>query len=553
MARVGRIKTWFFITFSKEPSVTTLVLGIGIIALVLLVTALASGLIERAPISFPIIFLGLGFLFGQGGLGWLNIGLHDPMLEAVAVVSLSLVLFLDAVNLQIDELRADWYVPVLTLGPGTLFVILGVAGIAYWLVDTSPIQSLLLGAILASTDPVVLRDIIRDERIPRSVRRALSVEAGMNDIVVLPIVLVLIALLRTEGTGEMNWALFLFKILVLSPAVGLAVGGLGAALMGRADARWGIRREYQALYGIGLVLAAFAAGQMLNGDGFLASFFAGLAITLFNVSLCDCFLEYGEVTAEVMMLLAFVLFGAVLSTLITTIAVLPALILAFIALVLIRPLGLGLVLLRARMSPLARLFMGWFGPRGLNSLLLALLAVQAEIPGAEGLLAVTGVVVVVSVLAHGISATPLSAWYARRVARAEKTFAEERASDFPDLFEPEATDITRIKPAELAAQLDGPQPPLVLDVRSRAHYENDEGQIPGSIRVLPDQMADWAVSQPKARPIVTYCHCPDEASSGRAARLLQGLGFQAVALQGGYQAWANQYPVEPKEQMLVRA
>ncbi len=532
---------------------STLVLGMGIIALVLLVTALASGLIERAPISFPIIFLGLGFLFGQGGLGLLDIDLHDPMLEVVAIVSLALVLFLDAVNLQIDELRADWYVPVLTLGPGTLFVILGVAGVAYWLIGTTPLQSLLLGAILASTDPVVLRDIVRDERIPRAVRRALSVEAGMNDIVVLPIVLVLIALLRTEGGSAMNWATFLLQILVLSPLLGLAVGGLGAALMGRADARWGIRREYQALYGIGLVLAAFAAGQMFNGDGFLAAFFAGLAITLFNISLCDCFLEYGEVTAEVMMLLAFVLFGAVLSTLIPTIPLLPALILAFIALVLIRPLGLGLVLLRARMSPLARLFMGWFGPRGLNSLLLALLAVQAAIPGAEGLLAVTGVVVVVSVLAHGISATPLSAWYARRVARAEKTFAEERVSDFPALFEPEATEITRIKPAALAAQLNDPQPPLVLDVRSRAHYENDEGQIPGSVRVLPDQMADWAANQPKDRSIVTYCHCPDEASSGRAARLLQGLGFQAVALEGGYQAWERQYPVVPKEQPIVHA
>ncbi len=130
------------------------------------------------------------------------------------------------------------------------------------------------------------------------------------------------------------------------------------------------------------------------------------------------------------------------------------------------------------------------------------------------------------------------------------SFAEERASDFPDLFEPEATDITRIKPAELAAQLNSAQPPIVLDVRSRAHYDNDEGQIPGSIRVMPDQMADWAASQPQAqlqdRLIVTYCHCPDEASSGRAARLLQGLGLQAVALLGGYAAWEGHYPIEPK-------
>src|SRR5262245_31600207 len=118
------------------------VLGMGIIAIVLLISALASGLVDRDPLSFPLIFLGLGFLVGGGGLGLLRLTVHDPMLEIVAVVSLSLVLFLDAVNLQLDELRADWYVPMLTLGPGTLLVLLGVAAAAYLLVGTTPLQSL---------------------------------------------------------------------------------------------------------------------------------------------------------------------------------------------------------------------------------------------------------------------------------------------------------------------------------------------------------------------------------------------------------------------------
>lgn len=524
-----------------------LVLGMGIVAIVLVVAALASGLVERAPLSFPIIFLGLGFLFGERGLGFLQIDVHNPALEAVALVSLSLVLFLDAVNLQLDELKADWYVPVLTLGPGTLLVILLVAGVAYLLIGLTPLQSLLLGAILASTDPAVLRDIIRDERIPRSVRRALSVEAGMNDIVVLPIVLILIALLNAQGGTARDWVMFLFRILILSPLVGLAVGGVGAYLMGKTDAYFGIRREYQALYGIGLVLAAFAAGQMVDGDGFLASFFAGLAITLFNVSLCDCFMDYGEVTAEMLMMLAFVLFGVVLSSLLGTIPLLVPLVFALIVLGIIRPLSLGLVLQRAKMSPLARGFIGWFGPRGLNSLLLALLAVQAHVPGAEYLLTITGVVVVVSVLAHGISATPLSAWYARRVARTQQTFPEERAGDFPDLFEPEATEVPRVTPEQLAAQLASAQPPLVLDVRARAHYETDEGQIPGSLRVPTDQVPKWAASQTNKQPLVTYCNCPDDASSARAARQLIALGFTATALKGGYSAWRRQFPVAPKE------
>lgn len=108
--------------------------------------------------------------------------------------------------------------------------------------------------------------------------------------------------------------LFLVRLLALSPIIGLIVGGIGASLMGKADARFNIRHEYQALYGIGLVLASYAAAQAAGGSGFLAAFFAGLAITLFGQTLCDCFLEYGEVTSEMAMLLAFLLFGTVLST-----------------------------------------------------------------------------------------------------------------------------------------------------------------------------------------------------------------------------------------------
>jgi NhaP-type Na+/H+ or K+/H+ antiporter len=482
---------------------TPLVLGFALLALVLTVSALASGVVERAPLSFPMIFLGLGFVLGEGGLGVIAIDAHNPILEIVAVLSLSLVLFLDAVNMQLDEIQRNWLVPVLALGPGTLLTISGVALAAYALVGVTPLQAVLLGAILASTDAVVLRDILRDPRIPRSVRQALGVEAGMNDIVVLPVILVLIAVLNGEIGSWVSLLVLLVQLLVLSPLIGLAVGGLGARLMGRADARFGIRREYQALYGIGLVLAAYAAGQAVYGSGFVAAFFAGLAVTLFNVSLCDCFLEYGEVTSEMAMLLAFILFGAVLSTLLGTIPVLPALVLAGLAIVLIRPVAFGVALQRARMSNVARAFIGWFGPRGLGSLLLALLVAQAHAPDAEYLLAITGMVVVVSVIVHGASATPVSAWYGRRVAL--ETLAEEREATAVGLFQADPNDVLRMTPAELATRLMGRQPPVVLDVRSRAQYDQDTGQIPGSVRVPPDRIEDWIGQADRARLVVAYC------------------------------------------------
>ncbi len=524
-----------------------LVLGMGLIAVVLTVSALISGIVERAPLSFPMIFLGLGFLLGGGGLGVIEMDARSPILEAVGTVTLSLVLFLDAVKFQIEELREDWYVPFLTLGPGTVLIISGITLASYLLLEVTWIQALLLGAVLASTDPVVLRDVIRDERIPRSVRRTLGVEAGMNDVIILPIILILIAVLNNTLGGVEDWIGFIVRILILSPLVGMAVGGLGARLMARVDQHFHIRLEYQALYGIGLVLAAYFFATAINGDGFLSAFFAGLAVTLFNTTLCDCFLEYGEVTSEMMMLLAFVLFGAVLSTTLGTSAFIPAAILAFLKMFVIRPLALWTVLQRAKMSGTARLLMGWFGPHGLDSLLLVLLVVQANAPGGDYLLGVVGVVVVFSVVLHGSSVTPISNWYGRRVAASQITMAEERESTFVGLFEPDADGIVRVKPDALATMLEDNPPPVILDVRARAHFERDEGQIPGSIRVLPDQIREWAADQPKDRAIIAYCSCPDEASSGRVSRQLESLGFDARALQGGYEAWRDQgYPLEPK-------
>ncbi len=477
--------------------------ALALLAIVLIVSALASGFVVRAPLSFPMIFLFLGFLLGERGLDLVSIRPDDPTLEAVAIVSLSLVLFIDAVQMRMDELRRDWLLPVLTTGPGTLLTI-GLVGLAaFFIFDLSVTRALIVGAALASLDPVVVRDVVRDTRIPNSVRQTLRLEGGTNDLVVLPTILILIALSSADARGVAGWLEFVGRLFVLGPVAGLVVGGVGSWAIGKADRHNPVPTEYQALFGIGLVFAAFVAGEAAGGSGFLAAFVAGFAVVLFNNELCECFIDYGEITAEMAMLLAFILLGAALSTVVGAIPLGAAILFAVIVLGVARPVAITAVLQRATVSRGTRLFIAFFGPRGLNSLLLMLLVVHAGVDGAERLLGIVGVVVLASVVIHGMSATPLGAWYERR--RAETVLPEERESTAAGLFRGPAAETPRMTPADLARLLEDAHPPIVIDVRTGAQYRQDGARIPGSVRVPPDGVTEWAGTADRSRLIVAYC------------------------------------------------
>ena len=486
-----------------------LVTGFALVAIVLTVAGLASGIVNRAPLSFPIIFLGLGFLLGHQGLGILEFSPDDPLLEAVATITLAMVLCLEAVRIGNAGMSGAGFVPVLSLGPGTLIIVSVIAASAYFLLGVSVVIALLLGTILASTDPVVLRDVVREERIPSSVRQALNIEAGTNDIVVLPTLLILIALANAEASGAAGWVVLVGEVLILGPVIGFAIGAGAAWLMSKADERFGVSEVYQSLYGVGITLLSYATATALGGDGFLAAFATGFAVAVLNFDLCQCFLDYGETTSEMAMLLSFILFGVVVSDLFGEVPLVPALVLALIVILIARPLAIGIVLRKAAISNRARAFIGWFGPRGLNSLLLALLVIHADVARAEFVLAVVGVVVTVSVIAHGASATPLSQAYGRAVEN--ETHQEER-DNAGGIFNGDAGASIRIKPEGLAEMLKEDEPPVVLDVRTRSQYEQDKTRIPGSERVAPDQVEEWVQereeaygSQVEGQRIVAYC------------------------------------------------
>ena len=393
---------------------------LALVGIVIMIAALFSGLIERSNLPQVAIFLALGAMLGPAGLGVVNVGLDSPALRIVATLSLALVLFTDALTLDINEIRKHVPLALRVLGPGTILSA-ALAALAAWalLPNVHPAAAAILGAALASTDPVLLRGLLRYRGLASGTRQALRLESGLNDVVLLPIVLVAMAFL-SPATAERgpDWGKLILDLFLLGPGAGIAVGLLGVATLDLVRRRIGIRRDYESLYSLGVAFAAFAAAEAVHGSGFLAVFAAGLTISALDVELCDCFLEYGETTAELALLFAFVLLGSSLIWSGFGVATFAAVIFAVLVL-LIRPAVYALSLFRSQLDRKGRIIVAWFGPRGLSSLLLVLLRVFAGIPDSDYLFAVCCLVVLLSVTVHGGSLVGLG----RLIARKERAAA----------------------------------------------------------------------------------------------------------------------------------
>jgi NhaP-type Na+/H+ or K+/H+ antiporter len=395
-------------------SAETFTAALALIGAVVLVSALLSGIIEKSGLPQVAFFLALGAALGPAGLNVLNIGLDSPVLRVVATLSLVLVLFTDAVTLNLNEVRKNSKLALLVCGPGTLFsaVLLGVAS---WLIlGLHPAAAAIVGAALASTDPVLLKNLVRLPGVPNSTKLALRLEGGMNDIVLLPIVLIALVFLEQSATPTVDTLVRLgLDLLILGPGAGIGVGLLSVATMDLIRRRFGIRRDYESLYSLGVAFTAYAAAEAVHGSGFLAAFAAGLTISALDVELCDCFLEYGETTSEMALLLTFVLFGG--SLIWSGFGVLTPVTIGFaVVALLVRPVAFSIALAPIKLIRRSRWLIAWYGPRGLSSLLLVLLAVFEKAPGSEYLFQVCCLVVLFSILMHGFSPAIVSRTRARK-------------------------------------------------------------------------------------------------------------------------------------------
>lgn len=472
---------------------------IGLIGLVVVIAAALSGPMDRVGVPQAAIFLALGALLGPHALGLVDFGFDSVALGAIVIVSLVLVLFSDSVAVDYSGLRRHAKVAAVALGPGTLLTALLIAGGAMLLIPLPVPGALLLGAALASTDPVMMRGLLRQQNVPTAASLALRVESGLNDLVVLPIVLLAMAVMERGGSLPLSEATVVSaRIFLLGPAVGAAVGLVSVRVLESVRARFGMRRDYEALYVIGVAFSSYAAAEMLHGSGFMAAFSAGLTVALLDVELCDCFTEYGQATSEMFLLFAFVAFGASLIWL--GLEILTARTVAFaVFAVLVRSGVMALAMGPLRLDPVSRRLVVWYGPRGLNSLLLALLPVFAGIAGAQELFSFAALTVLLSLALHGFLLVKLTRGLPERAVTGEVPVAGGAATS------PAGGETITLD--EMARLRDSGEDVVVLDVRTDKSYDSSDRKAKGALRVPPGRVVESAASLalPRNAWLAAYC------------------------------------------------
>jgi sodium/hydrogen antiporter len=490
----------------------TFISALALIGLVILVASLLSGAVERVGLPQVAIFLVFGALLGPAGLALVDLPLESVSVEVIATIGLLLVLFSDAIGVDLGELRQRRRLALLILGPGTL-IPAALIGLAAWLLLDLPLPAAaILGAALASTDPVLLRTLVRHPSLPQPARVALRLESGMNDVVLLPIVVLSILALRPEGPAP-AWEVgsHAVGLFLLGPLLGVVAGYVAITLLDQIRSRVGVRRDYESLYALGVAFTAFAGAEAVGGSGFLAAFAAGLVIAALDVELCDCFLDYGEASAEMFLLLTFVAFGASLIWSGFTVADGRTMLFAVVAL-LARTATLLPVLKTATLDRGTSRIIAWMGPRGLSSLLLVLLAVFAGVSGADRLFAVTCLVVLLSVLLHGGGIALFLQRHKRKAVVGPEPAAASTPAPAPQPApapaEPsEAPVPERITIEELRRLQAEGKPVVVIDVRTERSYRDDKLTAAGALRFPPDDAVRLAQGRrlPRDATLVLYC------------------------------------------------
>ena len=390
-------------------------LDLAIIAIIVYLYGLVSARLRSSPISGALVFLILGVLLGPAVLGWLSIRPTSENLKVIAELTLSLILFTDAANANLSVLRRNTRLPVRLLALGLpLTILLGVVVGAVLFPDLQLVEVAILSVVLAPTDAALGQPVVSNPLVPAAIREDLSVESGLNDGICVPLLLALLAMAGQAVPGGDTLSI-LGVLFVQQLGLGLLLGGTitFAAVWGRdrcRERRW-ISDDWQPLLAIALPLTCFAVAQELGGSGFIACFTGGLLYGALTGRSKAEELVAAEATGDSLSLVTWVAFGSASAVVAVSQLSWSTLAYAVLSLTVVRMVPVALVMGGMGRDLPTKLFVGWFGPRGLASIVFAVLVLDAALPHGRQMVAVVTFTILLSILAHGLSASPLAGRY----------------------------------------------------------------------------------------------------------------------------------------------
>ncbi len=404
--------------------------GVLVLGLLLLLGALGSGLERRSFLSLTALFVLTGFVLGPGVTGAVRFDARSPFVSQLATVALIVILFRDGLEVDAEMLQAHWAVPVRKLVLAMPLTAMIVALAARVLVGLSWSEALLLGALLSPTDPVLSNNVVTNPRVPRLVRHSLNLESGMNDGLALPAVLAFAAALSSGGSHFVWWR-FVLEDLTIGFATGLVVGWVAGWLMPRSKSlAVGIPAHQKSLYALGTAFAAYGIAVLPpRGNGLIAVFVAAITLGIRRPDIGSYFIAQAADLVEIVKLGIFVVFGSLL----TVHGLLgdgwAALGVVAITLLVARPVAVVTALAGTGTDLATKLFMSWFGPKGVATMTFSVLVLSDRIAAGARIFNLAALTVFCSIIVHGVSDTPGSEWIARRSERGPSVSAQRRRDE----------------------------------------------------------------------------------------------------------------------------
>jgi len=398
---------------------------LAVLAVFVFCYSIVAGRVERAATSGPIVFVVAGLLMGPLGLGWFDGDVSRTELRVFADLTLALILFIDAANADLAILRRQFRIPsrMLLFGlPGVIF--LGTITAALLFDVLSLYEAAILGTMLAATDAALGKAVVTNKAVPTQIREGLNIESGLNDGLCVPILFVFIALALGSG-AEGSSTMHALKLVIQELGIGLAVG-LGLTAIGAWALRWchdqgWVTEIWKQVTVVALAIACFTVAQSLHGSGYIAAFTGGLLFGFMAKGDTHKLVLAAEGTGETLALMTWMLFGAVVIGQSVERFTWEMLVYALLSLTVIRMLPVFLSLAGTGESTASKLFLGWFGPRGLASIVFAIIVLNEGVPGGKFIAMVVVLTVFFSLVAHGVSANPLAKLMGQKSAKRVNT------------------------------------------------------------------------------------------------------------------------------------